>query len=98
MRHISVISQGAVHPSALWRACNGTLGAIHKVHSAASRLAFMRQRKGSPESVSEKAHMPPHPRPQKEVVLKLNQLQTDSSTICCGQHHKEKIIHISHFY
>lgn len=38
MRHIAIISQGAIHPSALWRTCNGTLGAIYKVHSSASRL------------------------------------------------------------
>lgn len=69
MRHIAIISQGAIHHSALWRTCNGTLGAIHKVHSSASRLGVFRafsETKESPESMSEKAYIPPT---QREDVL-----------------------------
>lgn len=32
----AIVSLGIIDPSAICRACNGTLGAIHKVHLSAS--------------------------------------------------------------
>lgn len=58
LRHIAFISQGAIHPFALWRTRNGTLGAILKVHSA-SRLRAFSERKESPGSMSKRANIPP---------------------------------------
>lgn len=69
MRHIAIISQGASHPSALWRTRNGTLGAIHKVHSSASRLRAFSKTKEGPESMSEKVYTshPPHTEANSET-------------------------------
>lgn len=59
MRHIAIISQGVIHPSALLRTCNGTRGAIHKVHCSALRPRPFIETKESPER--DRGQHVPHP-------------------------------------